>query len=92
MHLSQRGAIPRTEWSAALGREIEAAANDPARADAYYQHWLPALERMCAEKGMVEPPEMEPSPGCNGAAPISPRHMANLCRSTPRTTTSLNSG
>jgi nitrile hydratase accessory protein len=58
VHLSERGAIPWTEWSAALGREIQAAANDPARADAYYRHWLSALERMCAEKGMVEPAEI----------------------------------
>ena len=58
VHLSERGAIPWAEWSAALGREIQAAANDPARADAYYRHWLSALERICAEKGMVEPAEI----------------------------------
>ena len=57
VHLSERGAIPWSEWSAALGREIQAA-NDPARADAYYRHWLSALERICAEKGMVEPAEI----------------------------------
>ena len=58
VHLSERGAIPWAEWSAVLGREIQAAANDPARADAYYRHWLSALERMCTEKGMVEPAEI----------------------------------
>jgi nitrile hydratase accessory protein len=58
VHLSERGAIPWPEWSAALGREIQAAANDPVRAGAYYRHWLSALERMCAEKGMVEPAEI----------------------------------
>jgi nitrile hydratase accessory protein len=58
VHLSERGAIPWTEWSAALGREIQAAANDPARADAYYRHWLRALERICAAKGMVDPGEI----------------------------------
>jgi nitrile hydratase accessory protein len=58
VHLSERGAIPWTEWSAALGREIQAAANDPTRADAYYRHWLRALERICAEKGMIEPAEI----------------------------------
>ena len=35
VHLSERGVIPWPEWSAALGREIQAAAGDPARADAY---------------------------------------------------------
>jgi nitrile hydratase accessory protein len=58
VHLSERGAIPWAEWSAALGREIQAAAADPARADTYFQHWLRALERMCAEKGMIEPAEI----------------------------------
>ena len=58
VHLSERGAIPWTEWSAALAREIRSAAGDPARADAYFQHWLRALERVCAEKGMIEPSEI----------------------------------
>jgi nitrile hydratase accessory protein len=58
VHLSDRGTIPWVEWSAALGREIQSAPGDPARADAYYRHWLRALERICAEKGMVEPGEI----------------------------------
>jgi nitrile hydratase accessory protein len=58
VHLSERGTIPWTEWSAALGREIQAAASDPARADVYFQHWLHALERICADKGMIEPAEI----------------------------------
>jgi nitrile hydratase accessory protein len=58
VHLSERGAIPWSEWSAALGREIQAAAGDPAQADAYFRHWLRALERLCAEKGMVDPAEI----------------------------------
>ena len=53
VHLSECGAIAWTEWSAALGREITAAAGDPAQAERYFQHWLRALERICAEKGMV---------------------------------------
>ena len=58
VHLSERGVMPWPEWSAALGREIQAVAGDPARADAYFEHWLRALERICAEKGMIEPPEI----------------------------------
>jgi nitrile hydratase accessory protein len=59
VHLSERGAIPWAEWSAALGREVQSAADDSTMADAYYRHWLRALERMCAEKGMIEPAEID---------------------------------
>jgi nitrile hydratase accessory protein len=58
VHLSERGAIPWSEWSAALGREIQAATGDRAQPDGYFQHWLRALERICAEKGMVDPVEI----------------------------------
>ena len=58
VHLSERGAIPWSEWSAALGREVQAAAGDPAQVDAYFQLWLRALERICAAKGMVDPAEI----------------------------------
>jgi nitrile hydratase accessory protein len=58
VHLSERGAIPWAEWSAALGREVQSAADDPTLADAYYRHWLRALERICAEKGMIEAGEI----------------------------------
>jgi nitrile hydratase accessory protein len=58
VHLSERGAFPWTEWSAALGREIQAAAG-PAEIDGYFQNWLDALERMCADKGIVDPAELQ---------------------------------
>jgi nitrile hydratase accessory protein len=60
VHLSERGAFPWTEWSAALGREIReaAAGGDSAQVDAYFRHWLAALERLCADKGMVESAEL----------------------------------
>jgi nitrile hydratase accessory protein len=58
VHLSERGAILWGEWSAALGHEIQAAAGDPALDHGYFQHWLRALERICAEKGMVDPSEI----------------------------------
>ena len=57
VHLSERGAIPWSEWSAALGREIEAA-GAAAPADQYFEHWLRALERLCAENGLVDPVEI----------------------------------
>jgi nitrile hydratase accessory protein len=55
VHLSERGAFAWSEWSAALGHEIQAA---PPRGSeenaAYFLHWLDALERLCREKGLVE--------------------------------------
>jgi nitrile hydratase accessory protein len=58
VHLSERGAVPWSEWSAALAQEIQAARDDPVRLDHYYEHWLRALERLCAAKGMVDPAEI----------------------------------
>ena len=58
VHLSERGAIPWSEWSAALGREIQAARGEPAPLDGYFEHWLRVLERICADKGMVDPAEV----------------------------------
>jgi nitrile hydratase accessory protein len=58
VHLSERGAVPWSEWSAALGQEIQAAVGDAAQVDRYFEHWLRALERICAEKGMVDPTEI----------------------------------
>jgi nitrile hydratase accessory protein len=54
VHLSERGAVPWTEGSAALAQEIRAA-DDPTEVDGYFRHWLRALERMCVEKGMLDP-------------------------------------
>jgi nitrile hydratase accessory protein len=59
VHLSERGALAWSEWSAALGHEIQAAAQgDPAQAEGYFQHWLDALERLCADKGLVDPADI----------------------------------
>ncbi len=43
------------EWAETLSREIRAAQErgDPDLGDTYYQHWLHALERICAEKELV---------------------------------------
>jgi nitrile hydratase accessory protein len=55
LRLAIAGCFSWTEWAAALSREIHAAQErgDPDRGDTYYQHWLAALERLCAEKGIV---------------------------------------
>ena len=59
VHLSERGAFAWSEWSAALGHEIQAAApHEPEESAAYYLRWLDALERLCREKGLVDAVEI----------------------------------
>src|SRR5687767_9589131 len=60
VRLSEAGFFTWKEWAAALAREIAAAKGqdeaDPA--GAYYRHWLAALERLCAEKGLASPADL----------------------------------
>jgi nitrile hydratase accessory protein len=58
--LSEAGYFSWTEWAAVLSREIKAAQSqgDPDRGLTYYQHWLNALERVCAQKGLVASADM----------------------------------
>ena len=53
--LHDGGVFTWSEWAAALSAEISRAqaAGDPDTGDAYYRHWLAALERMVAEKGVT---------------------------------------
>ena len=55
--LHDRGVFTWSEWAAALASEIKRAqaAGDPDRGDTYYRHWLAALERLVAEKGVTDP-------------------------------------
>ena len=52
--LHERGLFTWTEWAATLGDEIKRAqaAGDPDTGETYYRHWLNALERLVAEKGV----------------------------------------
>jgi nitrile hydratase accessory protein len=54
--LNERGLFTWKEWAATLGDEIKEAqaAGDPDTGETYYQHWLATLERILAEKGVVE--------------------------------------
>ena len=54
--LYRRGLFTWPEWTAALAAEIKGAqqAGDPDRGDTYYRHWLAALERLLAEKGVTD--------------------------------------
>ena len=44
------------EWAATLSDEIKKAqaAGDPDTGETYYHHWLHALERIVAEKGLTD--------------------------------------
>ena len=54
--LYRRGLFTWPEWGAALSAEIKRAqqAGDPDRGDTYYRHWLAALERLVADKGVTD--------------------------------------
>jgi nitrile hydratase accessory protein len=49
------------EWAAMLAEEIRRAqaAGDPDTGSTYYRHWLAALERMIAEKGLSDAQAIE---------------------------------
>jgi nitrile hydratase accessory protein len=55
--LNKRGLFTWKEWTETLGDEIKKAqaAGDPDRGNTYYRHWLAALERIVAEKGVTDP-------------------------------------
>jgi len=60
LQLHEAGYFTWSEWAQTLGAEIEAARvrGDPDLGDTYYQHWLAALERLVAEKGLVGSDEL----------------------------------
>lgn len=53
--LQAKGLFTWSEWAAILGDEIKRAqaAGDPDRGNTYYHHWLAALERLIAAKGLT---------------------------------------
>ena len=55
LKLYERGLFTWPEWAAMLAEEIKRAqaAGDPDTGETYYRHWLNALERMVAEKGVA---------------------------------------
>jgi nitrile hydratase accessory protein len=54
--LHERKLFTWPEWAATLGDEIRKAqaAGDPDTGETYYVHWLNALERIVAEKGVTD--------------------------------------
>jgi nitrile hydratase accessory protein len=53
--LHERGLFTWSEWAAALAAEIKRAqgGGDPDTGETYYSHWLTALEKLVAEKGVT---------------------------------------
>jgi nitrile hydratase accessory protein len=53
--LYDRGLFTWPEWAATLAAEIRRAqaVGDPDTGETYYRHWLNALERLVAEKGVA---------------------------------------
>lgn len=70
--LHEAGCFTWSEWSRTLAEEIAAAQRrgDPDLGTTYYHHWLAALERLVAEKGLLTRQEIE----SRAAALAEPRH------------------
>ena len=60
VRLCERGYFSWQEWTQALGAELKAAAdrNEPDDGAHYYHHWLAALERLVAAKGLASHSEL----------------------------------
>jgi nitrile hydratase accessory protein len=54
--LHQRGLFTWPQWAATLAEEIKRAqgSGDSDTGETYYRHWLNALERLVAEKGVTD--------------------------------------
>ena len=54
--LHERGLFGWSEWTAVLADEIKRAqaSGDPDTGETYYRHWLNALERIVAVKGLAD--------------------------------------
>ena len=61
VRLSEEGRFTWQEWATALSVEITRAqkGGDPDLGNTYYEHWVAALERLCAEKALVEQSDMD---------------------------------
>jgi nitrile hydratase accessory protein len=78
--LHERGVFTWPEWAAALAAEIRRAqeAGDPDTGETYYRHWLAALERLVAEKGVTDTATLERYAGAWGRAAERTPHGAPI--------------
>ena len=86
--LHERGLFTWSEWAATLGDEIKRAqaAGDPDTGETYYQHWLAALERLVAEKGVTDARHARTAIATPGTTPATAPRTAS--RSSYERTTS----
>lgn len=56
VRLSEAGYFTWREWTAALGAQLQAAANrgEPDDGSRYYEHWVAALEQLVTSKGLTD--------------------------------------
>ena len=56
VQLSAAGHFTWTEWTIALGKQLQAAADrgEPDDGSRYFEHWLAALEHLVAEKQLTD--------------------------------------
>ena len=78
LHLYDRGLFAWPEWAAILGDEIKKAqaAGDPDTGETYYRHWLAALERIVAEKGVTDAQARWSATSTPGTTPPTARRTA----------------
>lgn len=58
--LAEQGYFTWKEWATAIADELKAASSrgEPDDGSRYYEHWLAALERLVAAKGLSDPATM----------------------------------
>jgi nitrile hydratase accessory protein len=61
VRLSTQGYFTWKEWAAALAEELQSASDrdKPDDGSRYYEHWLSALERLVAAKGLADFPALQ---------------------------------
>ncbi len=76
--LHEGGHFGWDEWAQTLGAEIKAAqaAGDPDLGTTYYRHWLAALERLVAAKGILSPEALADRRAHLAAHPPHQDHVA----------------
>ena len=77
--LHERGLFTWPEWAATLAEEIKRAqaAGDPDTGETYYRHWLAALERLVAEKGVAGRARRWRATATPGTTPPTARRTAS---------------
>src|SRR5436305_4570211 len=84
--LYERGLFTWPEWAEALAAEIKKAqaAGDPDDGSTYYRHWLAAIERLAAERGVTTPAALdERREGWDRAAHATPHGRPILLQNDP---------